>query len=75
MDTVLAERRKEMYGEGCLAFDQIRMVLTNPDYANNLPDPYFPERVAKKGYYWPLDMRTLLPQNALLTQNEWWKNH
>jgi len=75
METVLNERRKEMYGEGCIAYDNIRMILTNPDYANNLPEPYIPERVAKKGYYWPLNMRTLLPQNQLLTQNEWWKNH
>lgn len=75
MDTILKERRKEMYGEGCLAYDNIRMILTNPDYANSLPDPYTQERVAKKGYYWPLNMRTLLPQNQLLTQNEWWKNH
>ena len=75
MDTVFRERRKEMYGEGCIAYDNIRMILTNPDYLNALPDPYNQERVAKKGYYWPLNMRALLPQNALLTQNEWWKNH
>lgn len=75
MDTVLKERQRELYGEGCLAYDNIRMILTNPDYAGILPDPYTPERVAKKGYYWPLNMRILLPQNQLLTQNEWWKNH
>ncbi|WP_276501124.1 RagB/SusD family nutrient uptake outer membrane protein [Terrimonas pollutisoli] len=75
MDTVLNERRKELYGEGCIFYDNIRMILTNPDYANQLPDPYSAERVAKKGYYWPLSMRSLLPQDQLLTQNEWWKNH
>jgi hypothetical protein len=39
------------------------------------PDAYTQERISKKGYYWPLNMRTLLPQDPLLTQNEWWKNH
>lgn len=76
MDTVIKERRKELYGEGCLAYDNIRMVLTNPTYSGiYLPAFYSAERIAKKGYYWPLNMRALLPQNELLTQNEWWKNH
>jgi len=75
IETVFDERARELYGEGSQAFDNIRMRLTNPDYADALPDPFTSARVAAKGYYWPLAMRVLLPQNALLTQNEWWKNH
>ena len=75
METVYEERVREMYGEGCLAYDNIRMRLTNPDYTGNLPEPYTADRVALKGYLWPLNMRKLLPQDPLLTQNEWWKNH
>ncbi|MCC6288916.1 MAG: hypothetical protein IT249_13620, partial [Chitinophagaceae bacterium] len=25
-----------------------------------------------KGYYWPLDMGSLFPEDKLLTQNPWW---
>lgn len=75
--TIFDERSRELYGEGALQYDFIRMVLTNPDPAIDpgYRDFYSPERIQKKGYYWPLNMRQLLPQNALLTQNEWWKNH
>lgn len=75
--TIYKERSKELYGEGSLAYDFIRMILTNkdPSIDPSLKEFYSPERIAKKGYYWPLDMRVLLPQNSLLTQNEWWKNH
>jgi starch-binding outer membrane protein, SusD/RagB family len=69
-DEILEERRRELIGEGCNAYDFIRMGKLN-EYFSSFP----PERIEKKGYYWPLDMRTLLPQAPLLTQNEWWKNH
>lgn len=68
---IMDERRREMTGEGCLAFDMIRTGTLLYYY----PDIYTQERIDKKGYYWPLDMRTLLPQDALLTQNPWWINH
>ncbi|ULQ55502.1 RagB/SusD family nutrient uptake outer membrane protein [Flavihumibacter rivuli] len=68
---LIDERYRELYGEGVLAFDMIRM----GKLAELFPDAYSAERISKKGYYWPLDMRTLLPQDPLLTQNEWWKNH
>lgn len=68
---ILEERFRELYGEGCLAYDLIRMGKL--EYW--LPDSFTPDRIAKKGYYWPLDMRKLLRQDPLLTQNEWWKNH
>lgn len=68
---ILDERFREMYGEGCIMYDLIRMEKL--EYW--LPDSFTPTRIAAKGYYWPLDMRKLLPQDPLLTQNEWWKNH
>ena len=70
-DEIVKERYRELWGEGYLAYDLIRMNKLQ-DY---FPGIYTPERISKKGYYWPLDMRTLLPQDPLLTQNEWWKNH
>lgn len=75
IDEIYDERVRELYGEGHVAFDKIRMLITNPDKRSALPEPYTTERVDKKGYNWPLAMRKLLPQNVLLTQNEWWKNH
>ena len=69
-DEILEERRRELIGEGSNAYDFIRMQKLS-DYFGD----YTPDRIAAKGYYWPLDMRTLLPQAPLLTQNEWWKNH
>ncbi|MCA0396292.1 MAG: RagB/SusD family nutrient uptake outer membrane protein [Bacteroidetes bacterium] len=71
MEELMFERYRELYGEGVLAYDLIRMDKLKDWF----PDQYSADRLAKKGYYWPLDMRTLLPQNILLTQNEWWKNH
>ena len=70
-EEIFEERYRELYGEGYLAYDLIRMGKLE----EWLPDSYQSERIDKKGYYWPLDMRKLLPQDALLTQNEWWKNH
>jgi len=68
---IFDERRRELLGEGHAMFDMIRMEqlqrLFSGEYSN--------DRMAKKGYYWPLDMRNLLPQNELLTQNEWWKSN
>lgn len=64
-DAIFAERQRELFGEGCLAYDMIRMgkLMMSQD------------RIAQQGYYWPLNMRTLLPQNSLLTQNPYWKSH
>lgn len=68
---IVEERRRELIGEGCVAFDLIR----TGTLLYFFPDAYTQERIDKKGYYWPLDMRTLLPQDGLLTQNPWWVNH
>lgn len=71
-DEVVMERGRELMGEGQWFYDLIRTNkaqgwLEWAGYPGNgrLSD-------ANKGYYWPLDMGTLFPQNQLLTQNPWW---
>lgn len=64
------ERRRELIGEGHTQFDLIRM-----EQLQRVFSVYSNDRIAKKGYYWPLQMRTLLPQNPELTQNEWWSEN
>lgn len=68
---ILDERRRELLGEGYNAFDIIRMGKLQYLF----PDAYSNNRIAQKGYFWPLNMRVLAKQNPLLTQNEWWKGH
>ncbi|NHA05127.1 RagB/SusD family nutrient uptake outer membrane protein [Mucilaginibacter sp. HC2] len=70
--TIMDERGRELYGEGQWYFDLVRSgLITNPNYANSI-DGYLPNRITNRGYLWPLDLRTLLPQDPLLTQNAWW---
>ncbi|QQD15603.1 RagB/SusD family nutrient uptake outer membrane protein [Sphingobacterium sp. UDSM-2020] len=66
---IFLERRRELIGEGTIQFDLIRMELL--EEMNN----YNTDRIALQGYYWPLNMRALLPQNESLTQNPYWRNH
>lgn len=70
--TIMDERGRELYGEGQWYFDLVRSgLITNPNYDNSI-DGYLPNRITNRGYLWPLDLRTLLPQDPLLTQNAWW---
>lgn len=69
---IFLERRRELVGEGTLQFDFIRMKQFGLEEYSEIYDE---ERVANQGYYWPLNMRTLLPQNEKLTQNPYWSNH
>jgi hypothetical protein len=76
---VFQERWKELYGEGSTFYDMIRTQPTlglldgSVDLSNNSYSLEYPSnRVASKGYYWPLDLTTLFQQDALLTQNPWW---
>ena len=71
-DEVVMERGRELIGEGQWFYDLIRTNkaqgwLEWVGYPSNgrLSD-------ANKGYYWPLDMGKLFPQNQLLIQNPWW---
>ena len=75
LDEVVMERGRELFGEGQWYYDLIRTEeaqtwLEAVGYPSN-------GRVNKtnKGYYWPLDMGTLFPQDNLLTQNPWWATH
>lgn len=70
---IFRERRRELIGEGHAQFDLIRMgMLTLLDEFNVV---YSSDRINNQGFYWPLYMRVLLPQNELLTQNPWWINN
>lgn len=69
---IFKERRRELVGEGAAQFDVIRMEFLNK---LEFQDIYTGPRIDAQGYYWPLDMRVLLPQDELLTQNPWWKNN
>ena len=74
MDEIITERGRELIGEGQWFYDLIRTEqsqgwLEHVGYAADRVSP------ANKGYYWPLDMGTLFPQDNLLTQNPWWATH
>lgn len=74
---LMNERVREFIGEGNNMFDMIRMQDrdTGQRQIQARFSIYSDNRIAKKGYHWPLDMRTLLKQDELLTQNEWWNNN
>ncbi len=74
MDEVVMERGRELIGEGQWFYDLIRTEPTQGwlEYVGYASDRVQP---ANKGYYWPLDMGTLFPQDNLLTQNPWWATH
>ncbi len=74
LDEVVVERGRELMGEGLWFYDLIRTNQTQGwlQYVGYAPDRVLPEN---KGYYWPLDMGALFPQDNLLTQNPWWASH
>ena len=71
LDEIVMERGRELIGEGQWFYDMIR---TNQAQGWLEYVGYAANRITaeNKGYYWPLDMATLFPQNNLLTQNPWW---
>ncbi len=72
---IMDERGRELYGEGQWYFDLVRSgLLTDGNYDFPI-DGYLPNRIAAGGWHWPLDLRLLLPQDPLLTQNAWWAGH
>ncbi len=72
VEEVIKERGRELIGEGNWYYDLIR---TNEKHGW-LEDVGYPGNgrlsLQNKGYYWPLNMAKLFPQNKLLTQNPWW---
>jgi hypothetical protein len=75
LDEVVAERGRELVGEGSWFYDLIRTESRQSWLENAVGYPH--DRLSKvnQGYYWPLDMATLFPQDNLLTQNPWWTSH
>ena len=75
MDEIITERGRELIGEGQWYYDLIRTDaaqgwLVGVGYPGNGRT-----NSTNKGYYWPLDMGTLFPQDNLLKQNPWWATH
>lgn len=69
---IMDERGREFFGEGSWYFDLYRTgLLVDPNY-DNVVDGYTPARLQQQGCLWPLYLRSLLPQDPLLTQNPYW---
>jgi len=71
---IMDERGREFYGEGTWYFDLYRSGLIFDAGYDTAIDGYLPARAGNDnaGFQWPLDLRTLLPQDPLLTQNPYW---
>jgi hypothetical protein len=74
LDEVVAERGRELVGEGQWFYDLIRTESTQ-GWLEFVGYPSARLTAANKGYYWPLDMTSLFPQDNLLVQNPWWATH
>ena len=74
MYLIMDERGREFFGEGTWFYDLYRTgLIIDPGYDNAI-EGYLPARTGNDnaGFQWPLDLRTLLPQDPLLTQNPYW---
>lgn len=74
MDEVVMERGRELIGEGQWYYDLIRTEPTQ-GWLEYVGYPADRVNATNKGYYWPLSMADLFPQDNLLTQNPWWATH
>ena len=72
LDSVIAERGRELIGEGQWFYDLIRTDSTQHWLEDQIGYPAARVTTTNKGYYWPLNLSTLFPQDNLLTQNPWW---
>ncbi|GHT18943.1 starch-binding protein [Bacteroidia bacterium] len=66
MQAIFDERVRELAGEGHSAYDRIR----NDYWDGN--EFMTAERKSKKGYYWPVDIESLISANNELYQVPWW---
>lgn len=67
---VIDERTRELYAEGSRYYDLIRSGFLPSEI------PVFTsDRMAQKGYLWPIDINTMKQTDPLLTQNPWWASH
>ncbi len=67
---VIDERARELFGEGWHYFDLVRSGFLSSE----IP-AFSTERIAQKGYAWPLDLPVLKRSDPLLTQTDWWAAH
>lgn len=64
--SIFRERQRELMGEGHRWYDLVRFNRIRPSH------PVISELLDNQGHTWPI-AQSLLAQNTLLTQNEYWK--
>ncbi len=72
-DEIVMERGRELIGEGQFFYDLIRTEKVQSLLERRLE--YTPDRILNKGYYWPINMKSLFPYDNLLTQNPYWAKY
>lgn len=66
LDDIFAERRRELMGEGCRWYDQVRWNKLRP------VNPKIVKLIESDGIYWPISTE-VIRNNKLIEQNAYWK--